>query len=488
MTTVVIGGGIGGLAAAISLAARGEAVTVIERQSAVGGKLRPLTIEGETLDGCATVMTMRWVFEELFALAHADLGTFLPMQRLKVYGRHYWTGGSHLDLLADKNGVKDEFAHLAGRAAALQYAAFMSEAEAIYEDLKEPFLKCQRPSPLRLAASMSLSRLLRIRPFETLSAALKRHFTDRRLAQLFGRYATYCGSSPFRAPATLMLIAAVEAEGVWRISGGMSRLPLVLKQLAESLGVEFLLNKEVAEIGSAHGRIVGVRDREGNWHSSEHVILNADPTALASGIFGDLPPHDVKLVLPGDRSLSAVTWVGSMLSRGVPLEHHTVFFSDDYATEFLQLERKLPDDPTVYICDQGQGRKQMLINAPAEPTLNASAAEAVVQKRLQSCGFQIDLGSPSIVRRTPREFSQLYPGTQGALYGRALNSWNATFLRPQARTRIPGLYLAGGAVHPGPGVPMAALSGMRAAEALLQDRASMRPFRKTATAGGTSTH
>jgi 1-hydroxycarotenoid 3,4-desaturase len=484
MTTLVIGAGIGGLSAAITLAAAGEAVTVLERQNAVGGKLRPLMIGGEAYDGCATVMTMRWVFEELFALAGADFTTACPMTKLETHARHYWSGGAKLDFFSDTQNTADAIAAFAGTTEAKAYLNFLMAARGIHDSLKQPFIKSQRPSLLKLMANMTMGQLLKINPYENLWSALKKQFSDSRLIQLFGRYATYCGTSPFKAPATLMLIAYVETEGVWRIDGGMHRLPEALRKLAEKLGVAFHTGIDVNSLEFTRSRITGAIDSSNKVWTCANIVMNGDPDALAKGFLGQTARTAAQHTLVKEQSLSAFVWCGKTVDA-TELVHHSVFFSNNYEKEFSQLSASPADDPTVYMCDQSQSRKQFLINSPAHCSIDPARCRTSIERRLAACGLETKLDDAQAIEHTPQSFAELYPGTGGALYGRASNAWTATFQRPMARTPVPGLYLAGGATHPGPGVPMAALSGMRAAEAILQDRASTRSFRKTVTGGGT---
>jgi 1-hydroxycarotenoid 3,4-desaturase len=334
---------------------------------------------------------------------------------------------------------------------------------------------------------MPLGDLLKINPFETLWRALGRYFKDERLRQLFGRYATYCGSSPFKAPATLMLVADVEASGVWRLPGGMADLARAMHETAVALGVRFQFGTEATRIEATRSGVTAVIDANAVRHPCDHLVVNADASALGSGLFGDMARPAAKPVQAKDRSLSAVTWAGRIGHGGVPLDHHNVFFSADYTAEFAALSSAPAADPTVYICDEGEGQKLVLVNAPADGAAAPPNLEGNLLRTLGQHGLQLDLSDPEILRRSPKEFAALYPASHGALYGRASHGWMSTFLRPQARTHLPNLYLAGGSVHPGPGVPMATLSGLRAAEALLSDRASTRTFRRTAIAGGTST-
>jgi 1-hydroxycarotenoid 3,4-desaturase len=487
MATVIIGAGAGGLAAAIALAAAGEEVVVIERQPGPGGKLLPVLLDGRCTDTGPTVFTMMWVFEHLFGLAGQDARSVLKPQPLLTLARHIWRGGAVLDLFAERQKSADAIGQFAGAREAKGYLAFSAAAQAMHAALRDPFLNSQRPSPWGLSSAMPFSDLMKINPFETLWHALGRYFRDARLKQLFGRYATYCGSSPFKAPATLMLVADVEASGVWQLPGGMAELARALHETAKALGVRFLFDTAVSKIEASRSAVTAVIDDKAVRHPCDAVIVNADASALGMGLFGEAARPAAKVLAEKDRSLSAITWAGKMPCGDSALQHHNVFFSADYKAEFAALSSGPAPDPTVYVCDQGEGHKLVLVNAPANGMAAPASAEDNMLRTLDSHGLRLDVAGGDILRRSPKEFAALYPATHGALYGRASHGWMSTFLRPQARTHLPNLYLAGGSVHPGPGVPMATLSGLRAAEARLHDRDSTQRFRKVATAGGTST-
>jgi 1-hydroxycarotenoid 3,4-desaturase len=486
----IVGAGMGGLAAALELAAQGVEVLVLERAATPGGKMREVAVGEARIDAGPTVLTMRWVLEELFAASGASLADHLTLRPAGTLARHAWSDRERLDLFADPARSIDAIGAFAGPAEARAYRDFTARARNVYRTLEDSFIRSPRPSPLgltRRAGLRGLGDLWRISPFTTLSRALGQHFRDPRLRQLFGRYATYCGSSPFLAPATLMLVAHVEQEGVWLVEGGMHRIASALAALATARGAAIRYGTDVAEVVVRNGRVSGVRLATDEQFEADAVIVNADVAAVANGNLGAAIAPGVPATPRGSRSLSAVTWNLVARARGFPLLRHTVFFSRDYAAEFddiLQRDRT-PAEPTVYLCAQdrddrdgatlrGPERLLCLVNAPASGDVRAfdgaeiARCEARTFALLQRCGLHVEPSDDRVVT-TPADFERLFPATGGALYGRASHGWTASFQRPGARTRMPGLYLAGGSVHPGPGVPMAALSGRLAAKALLED-------------------
>jgi len=501
----VIGAGFGGLAAAMRLAARGCAVTVFEAMPEPGGKARSERSGPHALEAGPTVFTMKPVFENLFAEIGADFDSAVKTTPLACLARHFWPDGSELDLFADRDRSSDAIAAFAGPMAAEGFRRFCMDSRSMFEALDLSFMRRAKPGPVELARIAGLSAMLRIRPFTRLWDALGDYFPDPRLRQLFGRYATYCGSNPFLSPATLMLIAHAEMEGVWAIEGGLPKLAKAMARELERLGGTLRCDARVTRIETRQGRVSAIVLASGEVFPAEAVIVNADTEAFHLGLLGDAMREAVPARARAMRSLSAVTvsFAGHISGPGLPM--HNVFFSRDCAREFRQLAQgTLPEDPTLYLCALDRRDSPMnrlgseerflaLINAPPRgddltfDKLEPNQCQARIEAALSRHGVRILPGRHSPRTMTPQDFEALFPGSGGGLYGRATHGAMASFQRPAARTRIPGLYCAGGSVHPGAGVPMVTISGSLAAEALLTDLASTSRFHPVAMPGGIST-
>ncbi|MEZ4410080.1 MAG: phytoene desaturase family protein [Polyangiales bacterium] len=494
---VVIGGGVGGLVAAAHLAAGGARVTLLERAPSVGGKMRVVEVDGRGIDAGPTVLTMRATLDEVFARAGRAIDDYVTLKPSSLLARHAWADGSRLDLWADLERSVEAVGDFAGAAEARGYREFSAYARRIHEAVEGPFMRAQRPtvrSVVREQGLKGLASLARIDGARAMWKALAGYFRDPRLLQLFGRYATYAGSSPWLAPATLNVIAHVEREGVWLPDGGMSAVAKALERLCRELGVELRCGAEVAEVKVERGRVTGARLASGERFEADAVVMNGDVGALASGMFGAAAREAWSVDRRAGRSLSAMTVAAVARHAGFPLARHTVFFSRDYAREFDEIfaRESLPSEPTVYVCAQdrddlgalegaAEGDRErlfMIVNAPARGGRRPFSSEEIARCESQTrahltrLGWDVDWADARSVTTTPDDFERMFPATGGALYGPPSHGWRSATLRAPSRSRVPGLYLCGGSAHPGAGVPMVARSGMLAAQSALADLAS----------------
>ena len=507
---VVVGAGVAGLVSALMLACRGLQVTLVERAETPGGKMRQVMVDGAAIDSGPTVFTMRWVFDQIFEAAGTSLEQQLRLQPLGVLARHAWGADARLDLFADAARSTEAIGEFAGPQEARRFVQFCDQAKRVYDALEGPYIRSERPTMLSMARDLGaggLGVLGGLGPFSSLWQTLSKHFRDPRLQQLFGRYATYCGSSPFAAPATLMLVAQVEMDGVWAVEGGMLAVAQALARVAAQRGVQLRFGQGCDEVLVRGGRACGVRLAGGEVIEADSVVFNGDAAALAQGLLGQPSRQAVPAVAASQRSLSAMTWSMHAATSGFPLVRHNVFFNSDYASEFKDIfeRQRLPREGTVYVCAQDRDdnaslpdasrpeRLLCLVNAPATGDLTSltpteiDTCERTHFALMQRCGLSIERQAHNTVLTTPADFHRLFPATGGALYGQASHGWMGPFNRPASASRVPGLYLAGGSVHPGPGVPMAAMSGRLAAETLVAHLDSTSRSRRVHISGGTST-
>ncbi|MFN2307905.1 MAG: 1-hydroxycarotenoid 3,4-desaturase CrtD [Paracoccaceae bacterium] len=493
---IVIGAGIGGLAAALQLSHAGVAVTVLESAGAPGGKIRTVPTSAGPSDAGPTVLTMRSVFETLFADAGERLPDHVTLHPLPVLARHFWPDGTTLDLHDDPDRTAAEITRTFGPDTARDYSRHGDRAARLFDAFDAPMMQTAKPSLLSIIATVAAQPALvrDMAPHQSLATQLDRTFTDARMAQLYARYATYVGGTPDQAPALLNLVSHAEASGVWRVEGGMQALPRAIADLARARGATFHYNTPVTALQrDTHGWTV--KTANGPHHASG-VIFNGDPRALNDGRLGPQVTKAVPDSATTPRSLSAVVLSFAATAQGTDLSHHNVFFSDTPNAEFTPIRAgRLPDDFSLYLCAQdahkgGLGRFEVILNAPPGLTLTPEDKHRCLTQILtRFARFRLTFHpAPTVAdMTTPQDWDTLFPASLGALYGRSPDGMMAAFKRPTARTKLKGLYLAGSGAHPGAGVPMAALSGRHAAAAIMQDHALTLRSAPTAMPGGMST-
>lgn len=479
---VVIGAGVGGLAAAIRLAAGGQRVLVLEAASAAGGKAGIVEVDGVEIDTGPSVLTMPHVFDEVLALAGMTLESEAPLQAPRPFMRYRWPDDTALDVHHDARDTIAAAATALGADAASDLEGFLRYAAEIWSIAAPRFVLGDAPTIgdlLRLGIS-GLREASRLDAWTTMWAAIRARVRSPHLRDVLARYATYNGSDPRRAPATLNCIAHVElGMGAVGVAGGVYALVRALERAAARLGVSIRFQAPVARILLDHHGVTGVGLADGSVVPARAVVANADVGQIVSSLL----PNGLKsgLAVLHDPSTSGYCLALRARRQRAPRPAHLVLFPQHYMDEFADVfdRDRPPANPTVYVCAQevAHGRRGwpdhealfVMVNAPAEPMRGERDPaiwphlERRLLARLSQAGV-IESGDEVVWRRSPADLARRFPGSRGALYGAASHSWNAAFKRPANQVeRVPGLFLASGSAHPGGGLPLAALSGKAAA-------------------------
>jgi phytoene desaturase len=515
---IIIGAGVGGLSAAIRLAAQGHHVHMLERQPQIGGKLNTITMQGFHFDTGPSLITMPFVLRDLFQAANRRLEDYLDLLPLDITCRYFYRDGLVLNAWRDQQQLVDEFArvHPHDGEALKRFIAYSGN---MFQAAADPFLYHALGSPLnvmgtflryvlngsrrglidcaptRLSAHMTRLRAVvdALSP-TTLDQKVRSFFEDEHIWQVFDRYATYNGSSPYQVASVYSIIPYVElAWGGWYIQGGIYTLAQALGKLADELGVCIETNCDVRRILVERGEARGVVLANGRVLWGDAVIANSDVVTthrkmLSPAVRNERQTRRIERLEPSCSGFVLMLGVDKQYPQ---LSHHNIFFSNDYRAEFDDLfVRHVPQsNPTIYICattrtdptqaPPGSENLFVLVNAPyltddSDWKRDASAYRDSILNILAgytNVGLH-DLREHIICERmlTPEDFYEKYGANRGSIYGLSSNARMAPFTRPGNRSRsIRHLYFVGGSTHPGGGVPLVTLSGKIVAQMIEDD-------------------
>ncbi|PYE85957.1 phytoene desaturase family protein [Pseudoroseicyclus aestuarii] len=491
----IIGGGLGGLAAACTLAARGHKVTLLERNDWLGGKAAVLEQDGFRFDMGPTILTMPRVLERIFSESGRRMEDYLDLVRLDPQWRCFYDDGTVLDLKQDQAEMARDLNELApGQGDG--YRAFLKVASQL-SDVSDRFFFWKAVEDLKdtmdFKAQMSLDTLkdvLSLRMHRTVADQVKRNVSDRRVAQMLEHFIQYVGSSPLASPAVLCGIAQMQVgEGVWYPMGGTRAVPAALAKLAEELGVTFRTGVEVERIETEGGRARAVVAKGGERMAFDKVVSNMDSVRTYRELVGGKAWEGFQKGRKREAACSGVVlYLG--LDRGYDhLAHHDFVFSRDAEEEFDAIYNKgVPaPDPTAYIAapartepgvaPEGGEALYVLVHTPyLRPGQDWSQMlpgyrQVILDKLKRTAGLEdIEERITFESALTPQDINDRYKVLDGAIYGLASHGKVLGAFKPGNRSRqVEGLYLAGGSAHPGPGMPMALMSGWIAADALDSD-------------------
>lgn len=493
---VIIGSGLAGLSAAVTLAARGHRVTLLERNAWLGGKAAELEADGFRFDMGPTILTLPEVLRRVFAEAGREIERELDLVRLDPQWRCFFEGGSVLDLHENPQQMAALIERFADAGSARGYRAFLDVSADLHaiservflwrsvEDIKDTFdLRDNvRPTTLR--------DVMRIRMGQTVAGVIRRHVKDARVAQMLDHFVQYVGSSPYNSPAVLCSIAHMQTDrGVWYPMGGTRAVPAAMVRVAESLGVEFRTNCSVERLIIDNGRVRGLVTTRGETLHTEAVISNMDAVRTYRELVGRLPARRMAGRREFEPACSGVVLYLGLNRRYDHLLHHDFVFSRDPEEEFDAIYRRgePAPDPTCYlaapaatdpgVAPPGGEALYVLVHTPwlrqhhDWSRLLPAYRKVILQKLARVAGLE-DLESRIVYESalTPQDIHQRYNVLNGAIYGIASHGRVHGAFKPGNRSRdVQGLYLAGGAAHPGPGMPMVLMSGWIAADAVHAD-------------------
>lgn len=492
----VIGSGLGGLAATAVLAARGHRVTLLENNPWLGGKAAVLNEAGFRFDMGPTILTVPSVLRRIFQEAGRPMEDYLTLLRLDPQWRCFFTDGSTLDLLEDVEAEAAAIERYApGKQAGEGYRRFQAMAENLHR-VSQDFFFWKPVESLRdtidLRRNMSPSTLrdvLSLRMGRSVAGTIRSRIKDARVAQMLDHLTQYVGSSPYKAPAVLCAIGHMQSsEGIWYPVGGTRAVAEALVRLGRDLGAEYRTGVEVTGIARAGGRVSGLELADGSTLPAAAVVSNMDAIRTYGELVGGEPgAHYARKGF--EPACSGVVLYLGLKRRYEHLQHHSFVFSADPEEEFDWIYRKgePAPDPTAYlaapsfsdlgVAPAGGEALYVLVHTPyLRPHHDWSrmlpAYRQVILDKLKRTAGMTDIEERIVFEQalTPADIDRRYRVLKGAIYGLASHGKFLGAFKPGNRSRqVAGLYLAGGAAHPGPGMPMVMMSGWIAADALDRD-------------------
>ncbi|TDO26672.1 1-hydroxycarotenoid 3,4-desaturase CrtD [Sediminibacterium goheungense] len=488
-SAVIIGAGVAGLAASVRLAIQGFDVKVFEQSDKPGGKLGYFETQGYHFDTGPSLFTQPDNIEELFALANEPIESYFSYRKMPDSCTYFYEDGTVVRASADIEKFAATIEQQTGEPAE-NIKRYLSASGKLYENVANIFLNHSLHKRSVLWKSPIAKALKTVRPshiFKSLHRLNSSGFREKKVVQLFNRYATYNGSNPYKAPGMLSLIPHLEHnEGTFYPEGGMISITHALFSLAQKKGVQFFFNQPVERIIRYNNQAKGVVVDGKNIEASI-VISNVDAYFTYMRLLND--QEKARKILKQERSSSALIFYWGIKKEFAELGLHNIFFSEDYEKEFDHIFRlkKVYADPTVYVnitskCEPGKqapvGKENwfVMINVPANigqhwDDLKTRCRVLIIEKlnRMLKTDLSSLIETENIL--DPVLIETATGSYQGSLYGTSSNSRMAAFMRhPNFSRDIEGLYFVGGSVHPGGGIPLCLKSAKIMSELVQSDQ------------------
>lgn len=483
-SVIVIGGGLGGISAAISLAQKGYDVSLYEKNDHIGGKVNRLEQDGFGFDLGPSILTMPQIFEKLFAGSGKRMEDYVPIKRLDLEWRSFFPDGTVLDLYHDLDKMERANPTLS-RKDMYEYRELLKYAERIYKTTEKSYLKEGFESPREAVAQTGLfSTLFGFDLTSTMYDGIAKRVSNPHLRTMLSYYVKYVGSSPYSAPAVLnMMIYMQHAQGCWYVEGGTHKLAEGLTKLAEEIGVQLHTGQGVVRAHTLNGQLTAIELEDGRLRSADYFVSNMEVIPFYQKMVEADDQFVDKLVEKYEPASS-----GFVLHLGVNKEypalgHHNFFFSENLHEQMDKIfeQHELPDDPTIYLVNVNKtdptqappGHENIKIlphipyiqDNPFTPEDYAAFEERVLDK-LERMGLE-GLREHTVTRDvwTPHDIERTYGSDRGAIYGTVADKkQNGGFKHKKQSELYDNLYFVGGTVNPGGGMPMVTLSGQQVSD------------------------
>lgn len=489
----VVGAGIGGMSAAARLAKQGHQVTVFENSDQSGGKCRTEWFGDYAFDTGPSLLTLPAVFRDLFLKTGKRIEHVLDISPVDPAFNYNFADGSKVTFPNLSNPkTYQEIEKSFGISASQSWRQIIERSEKMWEASRDSFIESELTSiwPLLLRKNL-INQINQISPFTSLRSLSEKLNLDPHLKMIIDRYATYTGSDPRSAPAVLLTIAFVESTfGAWHIKGGIGQLSVALEQRCRDLGVDFQFKSLVTKIVVERNKVEGLVLSDGKTIKSDLVVSNSD----AEYTFNSLIGNEVSSARGERRKLKSATkslagfslllGLDNSKSKPVDVDHHNVYFPENYDLEFDQIfTQKVPvTDPTIYLCApkdssmvKGADKDAwfVLVNAPRhEPESGwdwkdggQEYAQKIISK-MDDLGLNVTNRLDFMEYRTPADLENYAMAPGGSIYGTSSNSPVSAFLRARNRSKVKGLFCVGGSAHPGGGLPLVGISAEIVAKAI----------------------
>jgi diapolycopene oxygenase len=485
---IVIGAGLGGLSAAISLASEGFNVELIEKNDKVGGKLNVLVKDGFTFDLGPSILTMPEIFETLFQRAGRKLSDYVSLQPVLPHWRNFFEDGAVIDLTPDAQIQRQEFDKL-GANVYQEFTQFMAYAQKLSDETQAGYFSEGLDGFWDLIKFYGLKRSLNFDSFSTMDQGVRRYVKHPKLIDILNYFIKYVGSSPYDSPALMNLLPSIQYQyGLWYVKGGMYALALAMEKLALELGVTIRLNSEIARIEQQNKKATAVYLTNGEKIAADIIVSNMEVIPAMKSLLQSSESELKKMRRFAPSCSGLVLHLG--VNRHYPqLAHHNFFYAQNSREHFNAVFKtgELSSDPTIYLVapcksDRNQAPEgcEIIKILPHIPCLNPDkpisdsdyrALRERVLIKLERMGLT-DLRQHIVTEEywTPHDIAARYYSNQGSIYGVVSNrNLNLGFKAPQRSHQLKNLYFVGGSVNPGGGMPMVTLSGQLVCNKILHD-------------------